>query len=117
MVWLVGLGGSMGAAARYLLSDCINKRRTYPFPLSTWLANIAGSFLLGLLAGLYGASAISEGVWFFFGAGFCGAFTTFSTFGHETISLLEAKRWRTAVVYVLTSVAPGIGAASLGLLL
>lgn len=114
MIWLIGLGGSLGAAARYLLSAFIKKSNSRTFPVSTWTVNIAGSFLLGLLANLHMAEDIGNGLWLFLGTGFCGAFTTFSTFGHEAISLLQSNRLKTAVVYVVTSVVVGIGAAAVG---
>ncbi|MFD1361231.1 fluoride efflux transporter CrcB [Lentibacillus salinarum] len=115
MMWLIGLGGSLGAVLRYWLSDVIKKRHTQSFPASTWVVNVVGSFLLGWLAGLYAADAIGEGLWYLFGIGFCGAFTTFSTFGRETMLLLQANQVKTAAVYVVTSVAVGLMAAGVGL--
>ncbi|TFJ91895.1 fluoride efflux transporter CrcB [Lentibacillus salicampi] len=115
MIWLIGLGGALGAAARYLISDFIKNRYTALFPLGTWIVNLTGSFLLGLLAGLYLENGISDGLWLFWGAGFCGAFTTFSTFGHETVSLLQSGEVKTAGGYVAASIVTGIGAAAFGL--
>ena len=79
-VVLVGLGGVAGALARHLLGERID-RRTY----DTLTVNVAGSFLLGLLAaGRFGTTFALA-----FGVGFCGAFTTFSTFAFETVRLAE----------------------------
>ena len=55
MIWMIGLGGSLGAAARFILGNFIIKRiqKVYPFPIGTWIINITGSFLLGLITQLY----------------------------------------------------------------
>jgi fluoride exporter len=104
LIWLIGIGGSLGAAGRYLLGNLINKRNTGHFPLGTWIINITGSFLLGILYRLHMTNEISEWVWFLFGIGFCGAYTTFSTFGYETISLLQSNKKILAGIYILSSV-------------
>lgn len=118
MIWLIGIGGSLGAAARYLLGNFINKKKKLnPFPLGTWIINITGSFLLGLLVNLHFKNEISNGVWLFLGVGFCGAYTTFSTFGYETISLIESNKKVLAGVYVLTSVIISIMAAIIGFII
>ncbi|NWQ42638.1 fluoride efflux transporter CrcB [Bacillus sp. EB106-08-02-XG196] len=118
MIWLIGIGGSFGAAARYLLGNFINrKKKLSPFPLGTWLINITGSFLLGVLANLHLSNEISDGVWFFVGIGFCGAYTTFSTFGYETITLLQSNKKVLAGIYVLSSVFVSILTAAIGFLI
>lgn len=118
MIWLIGIGGSLGATARYLLGNFINKRkRLNHFPMGTWVINITGSFLLGILANLYMLNEISDWVWFFFGVGFCGAYTTFSTFGYETITLLQSNKKILAGVYVFTSVIFSFLTAALGFII
>lgn len=119
MIWLIGLGGTFGAALRYLVGLQFKKRVNLkqPFPLSTWLINVFGSFLLGVLANLHLDHQIQEWVWYFGGIGFCGAFTTFSTFGYETISLVENRKLGLAIAYVIASVVLGTLAALLGLLI
>ncbi|TRM10965.1 fluoride efflux transporter CrcB [Lentibacillus cibarius] len=115
MLWLIGLGGSLGAGTRYWLGKVLADRASRDFPISTWLMNTAGSFLLGLLLDGYLTAQIGESLWLFAGAGFCGAFTTFSTFGYETVKLLVANKVNIAILYVLTSVLTGASAALLGL--
>jgi CrcB protein len=112
MIWLIGIGGSLGAAARYIVSNQVKSKyeRVYPFPLGTLLINIVGSFILGLLANLY----IGSWIWYFWGMGFCGAFTTFSTFGYELVTLIELKKIRLALIYVSFSVVFGLLAAFIG---
>ncbi|WP_164670067.1 fluoride efflux transporter CrcB [Virgibacillus doumboii] len=114
MIWFIGIGGSLGAAVRYLLGNLISGRTQNPFPLGTWIINITGSFLLGYLAQLHLTNQISEWLWLFGGVGFCGAYTTFSTFGHETITLILSKKVKFAVVYVVTSIVVGIISAAIG---
>ena len=115
MIWLIGLGGALGAGSRFLLGSLHNKKS--PFPAGTWLVNVLGSFLLGWLAGLHGAGQISDELWFFGGVGFCGAYTTFSTFGYETITLLYSKQAKLAAIYVMSSLIAGGIAAAIGLII
>lgn len=117
MMWLVGLGGSFGAAARFLLGQFIMERfkRISPFPLGTLIINVLGSFILGVLANFHEAGQISDWIWFLGGIGFCGAFTTFSTFGYETVTLLQTKRIKFAIIYISLSVVVSIIFAILGL--
>src|SRR5699024_5315787 len=112
MIWLVGMGGALGALARFMLGNIKNKSG---FPIWTWIVNITGSFLLGFLTRLHLSGEISEWLWLFGGAGFCGAYTTFSTFGYETIRLIAQNKVKSAVIYVVTSVGAGIAAAVIGL--
>lgn len=119
MIWFIGLGGSLGAAARFILGKMINKRvhRIPLFPLGTWVINISGSFLLGLLANLHLSNQISEGIWLFAGVGFCGAYTTFSTFGYETITLIQDHKIKIAILYVVTSVILGVVSTAIGFMI
>ncbi|WP_147532789.1 fluoride efflux transporter CrcB [Bacillus marasmi] len=119
MIWLIGLGGSFGAALRYFIGLQFQSRLKLkrPFPLHTWLINISGSFLLGVLAKLHLEHQLYDWVWYFAGVGFCGAFTTFSTFGFETVTLIQNRHIGLAIVYVSTSIILGVGAALLGYLI
>jgi CrcB protein len=107
---LVALGGAVGAPARYLMDRFVQQRHRSDFPLGTLLINITGCFVLGILA----AAAGSGWVWSLAGVGFCGAFTTYSTFGYETVRLIELGRRLAAVANILVSVGLGLGAAALG---
>lgn len=84
-ILLIVLGGSLGAIGRYLVANGVKKWSSSSFPKATLLVNAIGSLLLGLLVG----NGAGETAMFFFGVGLCGAFTTFSTFIWETISLLR----------------------------
>ncbi|MBP1932753.1 fluoride efflux transporter CrcB [Ammoniphilus resinae] len=111
---LVGIGGIFGAISRFLMGKWITSKTPATFPFGTWVINITGSFLLGLLAVLHVHQAIPDWTWLVFGTGFLGAYTTFSTFGYETITFLEKKYTKRAVIYVSTSVILGIIFAWIG---
>lgn len=114
MIWIVGAGGSLGAAARYLLGNLVNRKMQKSFPVGTWVINITGSFLLGFIAQLHLANQISEWFWLFGGIGFCGAYTTFSTFGNETVTLILANKIKPAIIYIAASIIVGIISAVIG---
>lgn len=94
----VALGGFLGSIARFYISVKANRSIT-----GTWIANITGSILLALIFHFYFSHIISEHLWLFLGVGFCGAYTTFSTFGNETLQLILDKRYGMAVSYVCTT--------------
>lgn len=96
--FLVALGGFCGSITRFYISNKANQRL-----IGTWIANITGSIFLGLIFHFYLSNLISEQLWLFLGVGFCGAYTTFSTFGNETLQLILAKRYKVAAYYVLSS--------------
>jgi CrcB protein len=106
------LGGAVGAPLRVWLGRVILKRWSGPFPLHTLLINVLGSLLLGLLVAATGGEGA---VWRLFGTGVLGAFTTFSTFGVEAVTLLERGKTALALTYVLTSALLGVLAAWAGL--
>ena len=112
-VVLVALGAALGAPARYLTDRLIQARHDSLFPWGTLTVNVAGSFLLGLLAGL----PVSEPVMAAVGVGFCGALTTYSTFGYETVRLAQERACFYAAVNATASVLAGLGAAYCGLAL
>ena len=116
MIWMIGIGGSLGAAARYLLGNliCRGTQKIDLFPIGTWIINITGSFLLGLLTGFHLTNLISDWLWYFGGVGFCGAYTTFSTFGNETITLIQENKLKLAAIYVVNSIIFGIISAMIG---
>lgn len=115
MILLSGFGGILGAWARFLLGKWVSSKAKRPFPWGTWVINTTGSFLLGCLWILYFHQSLPVWAWQFAGIGFLGAYTTFSTFGYETVLLIERKRWGLALTYVLSSVVVGIAAAWAGI--
>ncbi|RJO75185.1 fluoride efflux transporter CrcB [Nocardia panacis] len=105
-VALVLVGGMLGAPIRYLLDRAVLARTRSMLPLGTLTVNIVGSALLG---GLIGAHADSR-LLALLGTGFCGALTTFSTFGYETVRLIAEQAYRYAVGNVVVSVAASLAA-------
>ncbi len=111
---LVMVGAALGAPVRYLVDRMVQSRHRSAFPWGTWTVNVVGSFLLGLLvAGA--AGRLDAGVTAALGTGFCGALTTYSTFGSETVRLLESGSWSGAAAHVVLSVVAGLAAAIAGL--
>jgi fluoride exporter len=114
-VWLlVCVGGAAGAVARWLLDGAVQRRWPSRFPTGVLLVNIVGSFVLGaVLATTLGWEQRTE--WTaLLGTGFCGGFTTFSTFAYETVALAEDGAAPMAVVNALASVGLALGAAFAG---
>ncbi len=115
---LVGLGSFVGGNARFIVSRWVGGVIDGRFPLGTFLVNVSGSFLLGLIGALLAQRAIpnADAVRLALGVGFCGGFTTFSTFELETNALLEDGVWLTAILNVVLSLFAGLVALRLGLL-
>lgn len=113
-VLLVAVGAAVGAPLRYLTDRAIQGRHDSLFPWGTWSVNVAGSFLLGLLDAGLTAGGVSGQVMALAGVGFCGALTTYSTFGYETVRLVEDGAYFYAAVNVAASVVAGLGAAFCG---
>jgi len=111
----VAAGGLVGAPSRYLLDRAITGRAESDRPWGTFVINVTGSLLLGFLTGLTMTGHLSEVGKALLGTGFCGAYTTFSTFTFESVRLLEDGRIVDAVGTVVISVALGLAAAAAGL--
>ncbi|MFH5230386.1 fluoride efflux transporter FluC [Antrihabitans spumae] len=107
---LVVVGAMVGAPVRYLIDKEVQARRDTLFPWGTLTVNLIGSAILG---GLVGAGVTSS-VMALAGIGFCGALTTYSTFGYETVRLIEARAYRLALANVTVSLAAGLAAAIAG---
>lgn len=107
---LVGLGGWLGAVSRYVLDRWVIHWVGIPFPVGTLTINLLGCLALGFLGTLVRdrLAFVPREVWLLASYGFLGAFTTFSTFGFETLRMLEDQRLAAAAGYVLASVLGGL---------
>ncbi|HEY3941801.1 MAG TPA: fluoride efflux transporter CrcB [Acidimicrobiales bacterium] len=112
---VVAAGGLVGAPARYLLDRAISTRVASDVPWGTFVVNVSGTLLLGFLTGLTLGDHLGPIDRALLGTGFCGAYTTFSTFTFETVRLVEDGRFLAAAGNVLLSLAVGLGAAAAGL--
>jgi len=112
---MVAAGGFVGAPSRYLLDRAVNRRVESDLPWGTFLVNITGSFMLGLLTGLSLSNHLSDLAKALLGTGFCGAYTTFSTFTFETVRLLEVGQLLEAALNAFASLAVGLLGAGAGL--
>ncbi|AHF06233.1 camphor resistance protein CrcB [Desulfitobacterium metallireducens DSM 15288] len=115
-LWVIALGGALGALTRYELGLWISNKWNQGFPLHTFLINITGAFLLGFLNILFLERMTISPLWRLgIGVGFLGAYTTFSTFGFEVITLLEGGSYITAATYTLLSILIGFAGVALGI--
>lgn len=117
MITLFGVAAAsaVGAPARYLLDRYVAERNRWAFPWGTFVINVTGSFVLGLLVGLGAHHGLSKTAVSILGGGFCGAYTTFSTFSVETVRLVEEGSLVEASMNVVGGIAVGLLAAAAGL--
>lgn len=116
MIWYVAAGSALGGMARYLLAGWAQRVGDSIFPIGTLLVNIAGSFLLGfILRYTMDLASMSTETRAFLTIGFCGGFTTFSTFSYEAIALLQEGQWSRAGAYIGSSVVVSLAATLAGL--
>lgn len=114
-LFIVGIGGFLGAIARYVVALWIGQNWGRSFPLGTFIINISGSFLIGLVMPLFTERFMVNPQWrLFFAVGFLGAYTTFSTFEFETGGLIRDGEWILAMLNVVLSVVAGFMALKLG---
>ena len=109
------IAGAIGAPTRYVVDELVKARFPGAFPWGTFVVNVSGSLILGIVTGLalyHGLGPIPKTA---IGVGFCGAYTTFSAFSYETVRLVETGSIGPAFANALGSVVVGLAAAGLGL--
>jgi fluoride exporter len=116
--WAVAIGAALGGVARYYFGSVIQQRVGPTFPWGTLVINVSGSLLLGVLM-RYALSTPSVSAEFraFLTTGFCGGYTTFSTYSYETATLLEDGQYGRAGVYATASVLAALVATFAGFVL
>jgi fluoride exporter len=105
--WMVGIGGFVGAIARYALSVYVGSRYGVRFPLGTFVINVSGCFLVGLTLTLLARTTASAYWRYLIPIGFIGAYTTFSTFEYETLRAMQEGQFTTAFLNVALSLVIG----------
>ena len=113
-VLYVALGSALGGVCRYLVSLALNAPKGFPW--GTFAVNVAGALAIGLLSGWLARGEHAAAIRLVAVVGFCGGFTTFSTFSNEAFKMLESAQWGQAAIYVLGSVLAGLAAVALGYL-
>ena len=114
---LIAVGGALGAVSRFLLGNAVSKAMGSALPFGTFVINVVGCFAMGLLMTLIVDRELLPGAWrLFLCVGFLGGFTTFSSFGYETMMLLAEGRLLAVLAYVGCSVGLGVVAAAAGVL-
>lgn len=117
-VLIIGMGGFIGTISRYLSTVYVHKWISISFPLGTFLVNILGCFLIGLFYGISEKSEFLTNEWrLFLTIGFCGGFTTFSTFANDNLMMVKDQQFLYMALYTVGSVALGLLMVYLGQLL
>jgi fluoride exporter len=113
----IALAGAGGALARFEVDGAIKVRWSTSFPWATFLINVSGSLLFGVLTGLVLFHGASGDLKLIAGTGFCGGYTTFSTASVETVRLVQRRNYWVAAFATLGTIALTLAAAALGLAL
>jgi CrcB protein len=117
-ILLVGTGGFIGSVMRYLVQVFVEKDMSSTFPYGTLVANIAGSFIIGVVFALTDKGDLMSAEWrMFLAVGICGGFTTFSSFAYNNFTMLKENAFGTFFLNVFGSLFLGILAVYLGVLL
>lgn len=117
VVLLIGCGGFIGSALRYLVSQFVQNKFLHTFPFGTLFVNIIGCLIIGMIFAFSDRGLMNSDWRMFLATGICGGFTTFSTFSNETLSLLRDGQSLYAFGYVSASILLGLLATYIGIVL
>lgn len=116
IVWIIGIGGFIGTVARYLLQQVIYRYYPATFPFGTLAVNLGGCFLIGVFYAWSEKGDVLSPEWrMFLTTGFCGGFTTFSTFSYESVNLIQDRAFIYLSLFTISSVVIGIAATFFGI--
>ena len=113
---MIALGGSAGALSRFFISAFINNSAAGSFPYGTLFLNVTGSFVIGFLFQIYQSVLVADEMKMFLTVGFLGSYTTFSTYSLETLNLILAHEYKSAVINILVSNILAVFMSLLGML-
>lgn len=117
-ILLIGTGGFLGSILRYLTQIWVEKGLLSTFPWGTFVANVAGSFIIGIVYALSLKGNLLSADWrLFLAVGFCGGFTTFSSFAYNNLTMLEEQAYGQFLLNVAGSLITGLLAVYLGMVL
>lgn len=116
-ILFVGAGGFIGSVMRYLLQVFVENRMLSTFPLGTMIANIAGSFLIGIVFALAEKQIMNSDWRLFMSVGICGGFTTFSAFAFNNFNMIKEHTWNQLLLNVSGNLILGVFAVYLGIIL
>ncbi len=112
---LIGTGGFLGSVMRYGSNQMMVKLFDSTHPIGTFFVNIAGSFLIGIILGLFEKGDLVSTNWkLFLAVGFCGGFTTFSSFALENLNFLQSNQFFISMMYIGFSIIAGLSAVYFG---
>jgi fluoride exporter len=116
MVWLlIFVGGGLGSLCRYALGALVQSRAHLTFPVGTLVVNVLGCIIIGIAARYVLNMQTDVVVRAAIMTGFCGGFTTFSTFSYETVGLISGGEWGKAALYIGASVVACVAGTAIGL--
>ncbi|MBT1172690.1 CrcB family protein [Bifidobacterium sp. MA2] len=101
---LVCLCGGLGAMTRFVVNTSVQRWWNRAFPLSTFVINVIATFCAGIAAAAYAKSGVDHNTYLLFVTGFLGGFSTFSTAINEMVSLLRARNWPIAALYITATI-------------
>ncbi len=116
-ILIVGTGGFIGSVMRYLLQVFIENKLLSTFPLATLIANITGSFIIGVVFALAEKSLMNSDWRIFMSVGICGGFTTFSAFAFNNFNMIKEHTWNQLLLNIGGTMILGILAVYLGIIL
>jgi len=114
IILLIALGGAAGSVARYLMGRAVQGALHLEFPIGTFAVNVVGCLAIGVLAKFFLHSQTELPLRAALMIGFCGGFTTFSSFSLETLALMQGGEWGKATAYVVLSALVCVGATAAG---